>query len=169
MSLDSRACIEYSLIETIVGQKHWKTKNRLILQCSCNYCQIFGVWARLAGRKKRPRKRARAISLSFPPKNELQWPDTYFSMRFAAMQSFIPLWNANNSGCMNIPNEMSQVFSSMQYYQMLLAFVPREEFMNGGRKCRRRHWLCRRKCTRQKVSRDGHFSSSVTQDWPLMT
>ena len=86
MSLDSRACIEYSLIETIVGQKHWKTKNRLILQCSCNYCQIFGVWARLAGRKKRPRKRARAISLSFPPKNELQWPDTYFSMRFAALR-----------------------------------------------------------------------------------
>lgn len=33
---------------------------------------------------------------------------------------------------MNIPNEMSQVFSSMQYYQMLLAFVPREEFMNEG-------------------------------------
>ena len=40
------------------------------------------------------------------------------------------------------------------------------------RKCRQVllcHWLCRRKCSRQKVSRDGHFSSSVTPDWPLMT
>ena len=61
---------------------------------------------------------------------------------------------------------MQQNPSSSPYYQMLPAENLWKEVSRQVLLC---HWLCRRKCTRQKVSRDGHFSSSVTQDWPLMT
>ena len=61
-------------------------------------------------------------------------------------------------------------FASMQQNQSHIIQCCRRRIYE--RKCRQVllcHWLCRRKCSRQKVSRDGHFSSSVTQDWPLMT